>query len=218
MSSHTESNAAMELAYNKMQDIVSKALKMQDGHPEHQKQAFSLAIELSSVLGSHGRSATLILLMVLSIATEVKDTTYQRKFLRSIDWRSLRHDDPRIDDHPFKEKARVYIANHTVEPATMPSLATGFSDMASTSAAAAMLEVNPNPTAKPDHIARHFHTTPPRPSQIQSHTSSRPRSFGPVSSLTETKGKGKGKGKGKEAKPSTPYRLIISQSTRQKHS
>ncbi|KAG2112332.1 uncharacterized protein F5147DRAFT_771393 [Suillus discolor] len=211
MSSHTESNAAMELVYNKMQDIVSKALKMQDGHPEHEKQAFSLAIELSSALGSHGQLATLILPMVLSIAAEIKDATHQRKFLRPINWRSLRHDDPRIDDHPLKEKARAYIANHTIEPATMPSLATGSSDMAYTSAAAAMVEVNPNPTAKPDHVARRFHTTPPRPSQIQSHTSSRPRSFGLVSSLTETQGKGKGKGK--EAEPSTPHQPIASQNT-----
>ncbi|KAG1900012.1 uncharacterized protein F5891DRAFT_980628 [Suillus fuscotomentosus] len=93
----------------------------------------------------------------------------------------------------------------------MPSLAIGSLDMAHTSAAAAMVEVNPNPTMKPDHVARHFHTTPPRPSHIQSHTSSRPRSFGLVSSFMETKGKVKGKGK--EAEPSTPHQPIASQNT-----
>ncbi|KAG1894983.1 uncharacterized protein F5891DRAFT_1194649 [Suillus fuscotomentosus] len=86
MFSEAESNAAFEVALDKMQGMISEALKMEDLDPRLRKLGVALAIELSSAMGAHGRSAILIPLMVLSIAAEVRDATNKTDFLRPINW------------------------------------------------------------------------------------------------------------------------------------
>ncbi|KAG1726512.1 uncharacterized protein EDB91DRAFT_1254286 [Suillus paluster] len=77
-------------------------------------QAHAVTRLVSTALQQHGRNASLILLLLLSAAAEVRVTMNQGI---APQWAQVRDNDTRMESHPFFPKTVGYVAGGTPEPA-----------------------------------------------------------------------------------------------------
>ncbi|KAG1800549.1 hypothetical protein EV424DRAFT_1352111 [Suillus variegatus] len=105
------SNTAMGDAAEQLMEIVQKAAKLRDGHPDHLKLAVEIGDLMSPVFKTHAMEML-----------EHLDAV-QQSFASAPIWARIRTDDPQIQQHPLKEKAHsITIARPTAAAKTSASI------------------------------------------------------------------------------------------------
>ncbi|KAG1782098.1 hypothetical protein EV702DRAFT_1041813 [Suillus placidus] len=122
------SNTAMGNAAEQLMTIVQKAAILRDDHPGHLKLAVEIGDLLSPVFKTHGMSAMTIPPILLLAAMEMQEhlDAAQQSFASVPVWAKIRTDDPRIQQHPLKEKARsITIARPQPQPTAAAKASAG---------------------------------------------------------------------------------------------
>ncbi|KAG1792283.1 uncharacterized protein HD556DRAFT_1444552 [Suillus plorans] len=158
------SNTAMGDAAEQLMKIVQKVAKLRDGHPDHLKLAVEIGDLMSLVFKSH---AAMEMLEHLDVA--------QQSFASAPVWARIRTDNPRIQQHPLKEKA------HSI---TVARPAAAAKTSAGISSAPAPVKVKPKPKPMPKkavHESKELKGSDTGPTQGNS----------PLAYTSSQKGKGK---------------------------
>ncbi|KAG1861001.1 hypothetical protein C8R48DRAFT_673577 [Suillus tomentosus] len=123
MPSTTVSNKALEDATTRVQQLVAQAMQLKNGPAGHFTMAMEIAKILSPVFEQHGRSASMILPLLLSAAMELQshlDPVTRQSFISIPVWGNIIMDDRRIEKHPLYRKALKFIASSSPSPLSHP--------------------------------------------------------------------------------------------------
>ncbi|KAG1839956.1 hypothetical protein F4604DRAFT_1940344 [Suillus subluteus] len=130
------SNKALSDVTSKIMQVMARAVRLKDGHPDHLKLAVEIGmimvdIPLSVVscadckqspsFKQYGMSVTVVPPVLLSAAMEMLEhmDPMRQHFVSAPEWEKIRVDDPRIKQHPLKDKARTIVV--TMPRAAIPS-------------------------------------------------------------------------------------------------
>ncbi|KAG1730086.1 hypothetical protein EDB19DRAFT_2012278 [Suillus lakei] len=116
MPSAETSNQAVNHAAAQVIQILAGAVKLRDGNPEHLWLAVQMGEIMSPVFATHAILATVVPPVLLSAAMEMLehlDPTRQQ-FVSASVWENITTDDPRIQQHPLKDKARAIFVSRPV--------------------------------------------------------------------------------------------------------
>ncbi|KAG1721473.1 uncharacterized protein EDB91DRAFT_1256498 [Suillus paluster] len=184
MSTAEFSNTAIGNATEQVMKIVQEAAKLKDGHPDHLKLAVEIGDLMSLVFKTHAMSVTTILLILLSAAMEMLEhlDAMQQPFASVPAWNRITTNNPQIQQHPLKEKARsIAVARPKPQPVAAAKASTAVASPAQAKG------------------IQHRHIPPPRkPTRVQkrckgSNTSSLPIEGGApqhqIANTTETQTK-----------------------------
>ncbi|KAG1733406.1 uncharacterized protein EDB91DRAFT_1084459 [Suillus paluster] len=114
-SAETSNKAFIDAAAQVIQ-ILAGVVTLQDSNPEHLRLAMQVGDILSHGFETHGISATVVPPVLLSAAMEMLehlDRTRQH-FVSVPMWKNITADDPRVQQHPLKDKARTLFVSRPV--------------------------------------------------------------------------------------------------------
>ncbi|KAG2127664.1 hypothetical protein DEU56DRAFT_915626 [Suillus clintonianus] len=125
MPSAETSNKALSDAAAQVLQILAVAIMLQDGNPEHLRFAVQVGNIMTPVFAMHSSSATVVPPVLLSAAMEMQehlDDTRQW-FVSAPVWENIGADDPRIQQHPLKDKARTILVSRPVPSTSTAAVA-----------------------------------------------------------------------------------------------
>ncbi|KAG1720017.1 hypothetical protein EDB19DRAFT_1966659 [Suillus lakei] len=116
MPSAETSNKAVNHAAAQVIQVLAGAVKLRDGNLEHLWLAVQMGEIMSPVFATHAISATVVPPVLLSAAMEVLEhLDPTRQWFVSVPvWENITANDPRIQQHPLKDKARAIFVSRLV--------------------------------------------------------------------------------------------------------
>ncbi|KAG1891931.1 uncharacterized protein F5891DRAFT_1209779 [Suillus fuscotomentosus] len=108
MSTSEFSNQALNTITDKILLLVKRSQKLAEDNPAALTLAHKIAMNLASAFSQHSRTATTIVLILLSCAAEIRDKSLNGRLKGLPDWSSISDDDVRIHTHPLYPKTLGY--------------------------------------------------------------------------------------------------------------
>ncbi|KAG1724390.1 uncharacterized protein EDB91DRAFT_1255254 [Suillus paluster] len=114
-SAETSNKAFIDAAAQVIQ-ILAGAVTLQDSNPEHLRLAMQVGDILSHVFETYGISATVVPPVLLSAAMDMLEHLDRTRqcFVSAPMWKNITADDPQVQQHPLKDKARTLFVSRPV--------------------------------------------------------------------------------------------------------